>query len=427
MSRTRAPGRETTAGTEVVIVAGFLLPLLKIAADFQPPKSMIFIEEPDVARRRGVAAKAEGSPVLKELIEYEYQRPGAADRFYLDHRDLAVAAVVPALEYAVPFAARLAERYGVAGATLGAAQLLRDKGLLRSVTAAAGVANPASEPVDGPDGVRDFVRRHPGPVIIKPANRQAAVGARIITDPVEIDRAWVEALDQDEGVWVPLRAIPLRMLVEEYVDGPEFSVEMLVQDGVPLFANVTGKVLFPGPRPIEVGHVVPADIPAELGADLIAATRRVVDAVGFGSGFLHCEWIVAAGVPYLVECAGRMPGDHIMELIRHGWPLDIVHRYLAAMKGADPRPVTATPRYGGAVWFLHAEAGVVDRIDGLDEARTVPGVSVVSCDVQVGDETHELRSSWDRVGVVMAFGLTPAQALESARGGAERIKITVTR
>lgn len=411
--------------TGVVLVAGFLRPLLKVAQDTEPAGSFLVVEEPDVVAQRDIAAAVPALPVVAELIEWEYQLPGAADRFYLQHRDLKVAAVVPALEYAVPFAARLAERYGVPGATLGAAEVLRDKHLLRSVTAAAGIANPESEPVSGPDDVRDFARRHPGSVVVKPANRQAAVGTFIVTDPADIDRGWTEALDQDEGVYVPRRAIPLRMLAERFVAGQEFSVEMLRQDGETLFVNVTGKALIPGPRPVELGHIVPADIPAALATALGDATARVADAVGFGTGFLHCEWIVSGGVPYLVECAGRMPGDHIMELIRYAWPLDIVRRYLAALKGEPPERVNDPARYTGVVWFLHADTGVVEGIDGLDQARAAPGVAVVDCDVSVGDRTHAVRNSWDRVGVVMAFATDAETAVQKARGTAEMIKFRV--
>ena len=408
-----------------IIVAGFLRPLLKVAADSEPAGSFVVIEEPDVIAQRDLATFVPDLSVVRELIPWEYQLPAAADRFFLEHRDLDVIAVVPALEYAVPFAARLAERYGVPGATLGAAELLRDKHLLRSVTAVAGIANPESELVSDPDDVRDFARCHPGPVVVKPANRQAAVGTFIVKDLADIDRGWAQAIEQDEGVYVPRRAIATRMLAERFVDGPEFSVEMLVQDGQSLFANVTGKELVPGPRPVELGHIVPADIRAPVATALVDATRRVVDAVGFGTGFLHCEWIVAGGVPYLVECAGRMPGDHIMELIRHAWPLDIVRRYLAALRGEPPERVTSTPRFAGAVWFLHADTGVVEGIDGLDEARAVPGIAVVDCEVSVGDQTHAIRSSWDRVGVIMAFGKDAAEAVHKVRSTAEMIKFRV--
>ena len=409
-----------------VVIVGFALASLKSLAEFQPDGSVIFVDEPDVVRKRDVRAKLAEGGVVRDLIEWEYQLPGAADEFVNRHRDLRPAAVVPLIEYATPFAARLAERYEVPGAGLGAAELLRDKHLLRKVTRAANVANPASRPVGHPDDVRAFMREHSGPVVLKPCNRQAAVGTAILHEACQVDDAWTACMEHDEGVFVPDRAMPLRMLVEEYLRGREYSVEMLVRDGVPLFRSVTDKMLYPGSRPVELGHIVPADISDELTGLLYGQTERVLAAVGFGTGVVHCEWIVADGVPYVVECAGRFPGDGIVELIERSYPVDLVRSYYTLMKG-EPLPERLPERAVGAAaaWFLHVRPGEVEAVKGLDAARAVPGL--VTCDISVhpGDRTHELRSSWDRIGLAIASADTPAQAAQRAQDAIGLIEVTV--
>ncbi|WP_221470803.1 ATP-grasp domain-containing protein [Allocatelliglobosispora scoriae] len=391
-----------------------------------PAGSVLYVEEPEVAERNDAAGKLAALDCVRELVTWEYQVPGAAERFHDEHPDEPVVAVIPAMEYAVPFAARLAELYGVPGATLTAAETLRDKGRLRAVTAAAGIANPASASVASPDDVRAFAERHPGRIIIKPSNRQATIGTWIIDGPGAIDEAWTAAIAQDESMHVPDRGLPLRMLAEQFVTGPEYSVEMLVHEGRSRFANVTDKVLFDGPRPIERGHVVPADIPDPLHEALVAATARVAGAVGFRSGFLHCEWIVAAdGTPYLVECAGRLPGDMIVLLMEYAWPINITSRYFDVMQGVDPGPAQAAAAAACAVWFLAVDAGVVECVDGLDDAADVPDVVRVECLVAPGDEVHELRSSWDRAAYAMSWAPTPEEAREAAELAIAKIHVKV--
>jgi biotin carboxylase len=409
-----------------VVVMGFVPVALTSLAEFQPAGSVVVIEEPDVAQKRGARAKVADSPVARELIEWEYQLPGAADEFVNAHPDLRPAAVAPLQEYATPFAARLAERYGLPGAGLGAALLLRDKSLLRKVTGVAGIANPESAPVDSPRQVRDFMAANPGPAVLKPANRQAAVGTMIVRAAGDVDRAWAECVEQDEGVYVPDRPMPLQMLAERYLSGPEYSVEMLVDRGAPVFANVTDKVLYPGPRPIEAGHLVPADIPPELWAALIDQTAAVLRAVGFGTGIVHCEWIVVAGRPYLVECAGRFAGDGVIELVDRAYRVDMVPAFYALMKGEPlPRPLPRRAELGAAVRFLHVEAGEVLSIDGLDEARAVPGVTSCDVSVQPGDHVRELHSSWDRVGSAIACAPTAAEAMRRAQDALDRVQVKV--
>ncbi len=408
-----------------MLIVGFVTPVLMALAGTDPDGSVVLVEEPDVVRKRDLRSRLASSTLVRELVEWEHTRAGAADEFYARHRDLNPVAVVPLIEYATPFAARLAERYGLPGASLGAAQILRDKALLRGVSAAAGLANPESATVTCAADVLAFMRAHPGPVVLKPANRQAAVGTQIVHDPAEVDRAWASCVEQDEGIFVPDQPMELRMLVERYVHGPEYSVEMLVSGGRPLFVNVTGKQLYPGPRPVELAHIVPADIPDDLTEALGERTRRVVDAVGFVDGIVHCEWIVADGEPYLVECAGRIAGDGILEIIDRAYPTELLRSYLAVMRGETLPELPRRAAGGAAVRFVPMEHGVIDAVLGLEQARQVEGVFLVDIQVGPGHRFAGLRSSWDRAGLVMAVADSPAEALQRAEKAAGLVRIEV--
>ncbi|MFH8976409.1 ATP-grasp domain-containing protein [Streptomyces sp. NPDC017890] len=409
-----------------VIMVGFVAVAVDSLAEFQPEGSLIVIDEPDVVRKRDLAAKTGEAAVVRELIPWEYRLEGAADAFYNAHPDLDPAAVAPLQEYATPFAARLAERYGLPTGGYGALRVLRDKAMLRRVSRAAGILNPEFAEVEGPDEVRAFMAGHPGPVVLKPANRQAALGTRVLDSADEIDEAWAETTAMDEGVMETDRGFELQMLVERCVQGPEFSVELLVERGRVLFGNVTGKDLYPGGRPIELGHLVPADIPADLDALLRAETERVLKAVGFGTGVVHCEWIVEDGRPYLVECAGRFPGDGIVDLIDRAYGTDLVRAYWALMKD-EPLPAPLPERATGAaaVRFLHAGSGVVESVTGVEEALALPGVALCSVTVEPGAEVGELRSSWDRIGSAVTEAATGAEALATAVRALDTVDVKI--
>lgn len=408
-----------------IVVAGYTIGWQHALAAPLPDSRLVFVDEPDVLRKRCAREHLSGLGRPWELVGWEYQRPVAADRFAVRHPALDPAAVIPGVEYAVPFAARLAERHGLPGAGLGAARILRDKWLLRQVTAAAGIANPVSRPVEGPAGVRRLLEETGAPVVLKPANRQASVGTLVIRRASEIPDAWEACTTANEGEQVPDRGLPMRMLVESFVAGEELSVEMLVRNGEALFHNVTAKRLFPGPHPVELGHAVPADIPADEADGLVGETLRVLRAVGFGTGFVHCEWIVGAGgVPHLVECAGRMPGDLIVPLIARAYGVDLVRAYLDVMRGVPAtcelprRPVTRT-----AVEFLAVRPGRVVRVDGVERARGLPGVLVAEVSARPGDRIGDLRSSWDRVGSVAAAAATTEEAVLRAREAVDQLVV----
>jgi biotin carboxylase len=408
-----------------VLVVGYAAAALSSLEDSQPDGSLIFVEEPDVVRKRDVTSHLGDSAMVGGLIPFEYGLPGAADEFYHLHADLDPIAVVPIAEYGTPFAARLAERYGLPGAGYGAAVLLRDKELLRRVTRTAGIANPVSVAVAGPAELRAFAEAHPGPVVLKPANRQASVGTKVLAGPAEAEAAWAASTVHDEGVFVSDRPMPLRMLAEEYVSGEEYSVELLVRGGETLFSNVTGKVLYPGPYPVEQAHVVPAILSEAQTTRLVAETERVVAAVGFDTGMIHCEWIVADGVPHLVECAGRFAGDGIVELIQRAYLFDLVPTVYKLLKGEPVEDLPEEAFRAAAVWFLAAEPGVVESVTGVEEAAAREGVLSAVVHAQPGDTTVQLVSSWQRLGNVLALAADPQQALALAQDVADGIEIKV--
>lgn len=409
-----------------VLLVGYSRYLYLELCRFLPERSLVLVEEPDGARKGKVHEAAEAA-VCREVIEDEYLRPGGADSFFLRHRGLDPAMVLPGHDYAVPVVARLAERYGLPGAGLGAAQILRDKRLMRAVSSAAGIANPVSRPVSSPAAVAALWADTGGPLILKPADRQGAIGTKVISDPAEIDAAWRECTaDVAEAEYcLPEREVEARMLAEQLITGPEFSVEMLVRQGRPVFGNVTEKALYQGPRPVEQGHCVPARISAGLAGLLLTQTERLLAAAGFGTGMLHCEWIVQDGVPYLVECAGRLPGDYLPELIKGAYDFDVLRAYADLMRGVEPDcpSVPSVPVRAAVSWHGHAEPGVVVAIDGAEEAAALPGVQTCRVMVKPGETVNPLRSSWDRTAVVTAYDPSVTQALLIAQRAIDTIKI----
>ncbi|MFD1830234.1 ATP-grasp domain-containing protein [Streptomyces desertarenae] len=409
-----------------VIIVGYTAGWKHVAQKHHRDTTTLFVDTPAAAREKDLAAVLAAAGAPCELITTDYEAEGAAARFHDEYEGRPPAAVIPGIEYAVPFAARLAELFGLPGAGPLAADRLRDKGLLREVTADSGVRNPVSRPVTHPDEVRKLMAETGGPVVLKPANRQGSIGTRIIRTAEDVAEAWTECTVREHRAMAAQSTVPVRMLAESFLSGPEFSVELLVRDGRALFGNVTAKSLFPGDRPVELGHTVPADIPAELSERLRSATEHLLGTVGFATGFVHCEWIVVDGEPHLVECAGRMPGDGIITLIDLAWGIDITREYLAVMRGDAPRADLPDRAAGGAAsWFVSAEPGEVIRVGGTSAATRLPGV--VSADVLAGpgSVTRALRSGRDRVGSVVATGSDAAEARRRAQDAAASIEVVV--
>ncbi|MFF7091030.1 ATP-grasp domain-containing protein [Streptomyces rubradiris] len=395
----------TTHATDAqVVFVGYNAAYLRAIDGNVPSGSVVVIEEPDIIRKRELRDAADRFDCLDRIVPASYQQSAEALDLAAELTAMRpVAAVVPGLEYAVPATAALAEKLGLPGATEAAAQALRDKVRLREVSGAGGVRNPRWREVHGPEDILEFADG--GPVVVKPANRQASVGVQLLdsVDAASAAEAWERTSSAAEYEQVPDRALAWRFLAEERLRGPEFSVEALVREGEVIFENVTAKTVVPGPYPVEQGHLLPAPLDSGTQEAFGTALRKLVAATGFGTGILHAEWILTEDGPTLVECAGRCPGDYLIDLIDLAYGTRIRLTLIDLLAG---RPVTL-PRSAqrtSAIRFLAAEPGTVTGITGLDEAQRMPGVHVAEVDVEAGQEVRVWASSWDRAGHVIATG-----------------------
>ncbi|KUN29518.1 hypothetical protein AQJ23_01765 [Streptomyces antibioticus] len=395
----------TTPATDAqVVFVGYNAAYLRAIDGSVPSGSVVVIEEPDIIRKRDLHDAAARFDCLDRIVPASYQQSAEALDLAAELTAVRpVAAVVPGLEYAVPATAALAEKLGLPGATETAAQALRDKVRLREVSGAGGVRNPRWREVHGPADIVEFAGD--GPVVVKPANRQASVGVQLLdsVDAATAAQAWERTSSAAEYEQVPDRQLAWRFLAEERLQGPEYSVEALVQRGDIIFENITAKTVIPGPYPVELGHLLPAPLDRDTQTAFETAMRALVAATGFQTGILHAEWILTESGPALVECAGRCPGDYLIDLVDLAYGTRIRLTLIDLLAGRTVA-LPGSARQTSAIRFLAAEPGTVTKVAGLDTAQELPGVEVAEVDVEAGQEVRPWASSWDRAGHVIATG-----------------------
>ncbi|MER7441079.1 ATP-grasp domain-containing protein [Micromonospora avicenniae] len=410
-------------GREQMIIVGASQGMLRWFAEDLPAGSVVLIEEPDVIRRRDIDRLAAELPFVSRVVPAEYQTGLDADALIAREPGLTDARLVmPGFEWSVGASARLAEALGLPGAGTAAAEIFTDKHRMRLLAAEAGLANPAFELVDDPAAATVFARRHGGRCVLKPTRRSGSLGVQILTDPELIADAWAETADPMATPEVAARGLPSAVLVEQVLDGREHSVELLVVEGEVIFGNVTDKRVMLGRRPVEAGHTVPSLLPDADQRALLGAAARLGRAAGFGTGVLHSEWIMADGVPTLIECAARLPGDMITALISIAYECGFVEAYLRTLRGERPKLPTRTTG-AAAAEFLVAPPGTITAIEGVRAARRVAGVLHVHFDVAIGSAVGEVTHSLARSGHVMAWGVDPTEATAAAGKAAEQIQI----
>jgi biotin carboxylase len=425
-SSPRRPDRQAAPDVTHVVV-GFSKGILADLDELLPAGAVLVLEEPDVIEARGVLAKVKAHPCLAGIMAAATQDELHAERLTeLVHRPPRVQAVIPAVEYGVVGAAVLAHAWGLPGAGPAAARTLRDKIAMRAAADAGGLAQPRWMIAGTVRDVEEFRDRHGGRCVLKPANRQASLGVQVLDRDDDAAEAWQHCTHADEPMLRARYALPGRYLVEQRLDGPEVSVEALVHSGQVGFTNITAKAVQPGISPVEMGHVVPAGLAAEVESALAACVRELVRITGFRYGVLHSEWIlVGTRRPHFIECAARLPGDSIDLLIDLAYGGRLTADYLAILEGRGPIPPRPN-RSAAAICFLTARTGTVREIAGRDLVAALPGVQEVTLSVVPGATVAPVTSSWSRLGHVIATGADGRKAAQRAVTAASLITFEMT-
>ncbi|MEV0230707.1 ATP-grasp domain-containing protein [Nonomuraea sp. NPDC050786] len=310
-------------------------------------------------------------------------------------------------DFYVAAAAELAAGLGLPGNPPEVVRLCRDKGRLRRVLAEAGVPQPKFAVVTEEDQITAALASVGLPCVAKPVDGSGSEHVRLCATEEEVRAHAGEVL----SVRTNVRGQPSAgaILLEEYLEGPEYSVETFHIRGEPTCVGVVAKSVTGHPYFVESGHVYPAPLDPLEGEALVAAAQAALAAAGVREGPTHTEVKLLPGGVAIVEINPRLAGGMIPELVRLVDGLDLLEQQL---RGAAGMPVTlATRRRGYAgVRFLTAErAGVLRTACGWRQAELLPGVESVVITAEPGTRVSPPRSAYDRLGHVIARGRTVRQ------------------
>jgi len=322
------------------------------------------------------------------------------------------------VDYAVPSVAYVAQELGLVGLSYEAARVCRSKRLVRERLKAAGLSGVSFETARRDDDLEQMSRRLSYPVIVKPEYGTGSKGVTLVGSPDALPDAVIASSDASAGEDV---------LIEEYVPGPEVSVEGLIYKGRVNIVAVTDKIVTPPPFFVEIGHTVPSVLPISDISRIKELSATVLNALAVNDTAFHIEMKITPDGPKLIEVGCRLGGGTITtDLVPLATGVDMVAAAVGLAMGEEP---SLTPlRYkAAAVRFLTPPAGRVVRVGALDDAYGVEGVKEIRINIGVGDIIYPLRSSADRMGHVIALGENSAAAAKACEEALKKIAIETVR
>jgi biotin carboxylase len=326
-------------------------------------------------------------------------------------------AIVPVDDAGVVIAALAAEQLGLPHNSPAAALATRDKSIMRRLLAAAEVDQPAFAVVEG-DPRRESDRIG-YPQVVKPIALSGSRGVIKIGAREELGET-VEKVRRIAG--------ESRLLIEEFVPGPEVAVEGIVWGG-----ELEVLAIFDKPDPLdgpffeETLYLTPSSLGPPLQAEVRRITQSAVSALGLTEGPIHAELRVAPDQrPRVIEVAARSIGGICGRSLSFGLletPLEaLILRHAIGRRTSLPRKSGAS----GVMMIPIPRAGVLRRVDAVDSGLEVPGIRSIEITTPLGATLRPVPEADRYLGFIFASGPDPRAVEQSLREAHSRLLIDIS-
>ena len=232
------------------------------------------------------------------------------------------------------------------------------------------------------------------PVIAKPRDNSGSRGVILCRDAEELSDAINEALQYSKLETV---------LVEEFIEGQEYSIEALHYEGKSEVIQFTEKTTTEFPYNVELGHKQPANLSEEQKDDIRQLISNIADCMHFENCASHTELKINERGIFIIETSPRLGGDYITStLVPLSTGINIEDQLLNIALGNNVDTRTGSVEKASAVCFFNFPEGEIKYIDPkIYEIKNEDNVFSFDLKLAIGDKVNKITSSLDRYGQVI--------------------------
>jgi len=313
-------------------------------------------------------------------------------------------AIVTFVELAVPLAARLCETFGLPGPRPASVDAARDKHKTRAALKAAGLPTPRNFLITKVEDLHQAGEVVGFPAVLKPVSGAASLGVKKVVAKEQLQACYNEvvsdlaqlvvasgALVKSDGSGTGVQAsrvLDMSVLLEQYLDGKEVDVDIVMSDGKWQYAAITDNGPTLEPYFNETWGVCPSLLPKGQQAGLKDLAVKCLQALGFSAGVFHVECKYTSTGPHLIEVNARMGGGPVHLTNRLTWGVDLVEEAFFCALGIPCRPVVPSTPVKHLAYSLvqTSRTGKLRSTASLEAIRNRP--DVISMDVLVKGGEH---------------------------------------
>ncbi|HWN43554.1 MAG TPA: ATP-grasp domain-containing protein [Thermoanaerobaculia bacterium] len=389
-------------------------------------KTLVLALDPDstlaAEKKNDLRVGGSGGSQIDELVRYETLSVDSMMKALEPYRGR-IAGVVAGEDSAVPIAAELGRALGFDYALPEDARCQHLKTAMKQRLVERGVRTPAFQIARTLEEAIAAWERFGRDCMVKMVDFAASLNVFRVTERGQLEEAWDTIVNNRRQVKAFFE-LSRDVILEEFVAGREVTAEGYVQDDRVVVLNFSKKLT--ESNFIVVGHYIPALVTEEEEGQLAGMASQCVRALGLRNSVFHVEVHIRDGVPYVIECAARPPGQHAVELIEKSYGIDLMEISIDLATAKKVHVTRREPRGHHAILALYTKtSGVLEGYKGLDELRSRGGVLHVSLGAKPGDRVEALETFRHKYGLVILGSDSPHELREKAKWLRDNVEMVV--
>ncbi|HPI12971.1 MAG TPA: alpha-hydroxy-acid oxidizing protein [Spirochaetota bacterium] len=255
------------------------------------------------------------------------------------------------------------------------------------------------------------------PLVLKPTDNMGARGVMRIDNKTQIADAFKFAKAASPSG---------ELIIEEYMEGPELSIDAVVYNGEISFTGIADRIIERAPYFIETGHTMPSQLSHEAQQAACEVMKKGIRALGIENGCAKGDIKLTPHGPMIGELAARLSGGFMSA---YTYPLstgvDLIRAAIEIALGQEPGNLEPLHNRVAIERAIITRPGIVRRVSGIEEALKIPGIAEIFINVKPGDRVVEPRSNVEKAGHIIAVADSLAGAEEAVRRCRDVLSIEV--
>ncbi len=310
---------------------------------------------------------------------------------------------------------KICDKFNYIGIPFAAAKKVRNKFLFREFCRANSLPSPHYFFIKSAKDLNNLPEDLRFPLVIKPAFGASSAYVVKADNQEELLNVY-DYIEKNISVKTESALTDgLDVFVEEYIDGDEVDIDIVLQNGKTKFYSISDNFQTKEPFFVETGQAIPSSLPLKNQEELLDVAEETLEKLGIQNGIIHFEAKSTPKGPVPIEINLRMGGDYVYSYIKGCWNVDFIDNAVKIALGEYIK----IEKPGGPLKYIIGQdfrsdnSGVLVKLNVKEEIRRLPFVEEIHLYKKIGDPIFAPPDGYDNLGWVTVAGYNLLDAQEN--------------